>query len=100
MALRLLSFRKRAFLNSAATLSTSYIQAVIDSSRNGEHPWGTNMLTIADCHRKIELEFFLGDKTKRRQSLTKINLLINILTSFRDALAKEIELIETYNKDE
>jgi hypothetical protein len=59
MAIRLLSFRKRAFLNSAATLSTSYIQAVIDSSRNGENRWGTNLLTIADCRRKIELEFFL-----------------------------------------
>jgi hypothetical protein len=100
MAIRLLSFRKRAFLNSAATLSTSYIQAVIDSSRNGEHPWGTNMLTIADCRRKIELEFFLGDKTDRRRSLAKINLLIDFLTSFRDALAEEIKLIENYDESE
>ena len=98
MALRVLSFRKRAFLNSAATLSTSYIQAVIDSSRNGENRWGTNMLTIADCHRSIELEFFLGDKAARRRSLTKINLLINFLTSFRDALVREIELIENLKK--
>ena len=100
MALRLLSFRKRAFLNSAATLSTSYIQAVVDSSRNGENPWGTNILTIADCRRRIELEFFLGDKTRRRQSLAKINLLIDFLTSFRDALANEIELIENYDESE
>lgn len=100
MAIRYLSFRKRAFLNSAATLSTSYIQAVIDSSHDGKNPWGTNMLTIADCRRKIELEFFLGDKIRRRQSLAKINLLIDFLTSFRDALAEEIKLIEDYKDKE
>jgi hypothetical protein len=52
------------------------------------------MLIIADCHHIIEFEFYLGDKLRRRQSLAKANLLIDHLTSFRDALAREIELIE------
>jgi hypothetical protein len=52
------------------------------------------MLTIADCRRRIQLEFFLGTKQARRISLAKINLLIDMLTKFRDALANEIALIE------
>jgi hypothetical protein len=60
----------------------------------GEYPWGTNMLTIADCRRAVQLEFFLGTRRARKVSLAKIDLLIKILTSFRTALAKEMALIE------
>ena len=52
------------------------------------------MLTIADCRRRIQIEFFLGTRRARRVSLAKINLLIDILTQFRNALEKENTLIE------
>ena len=52
------------------------------------------MLTVADCRKHIQLEFFLGTKRARRISLAKINLLIDILTAFRDALKKEIAFID------
>jgi hypothetical protein len=52
------------------------------------------MLTLADCRRRIQLEFFLGTRRERRLSLAKINLLIKVLTAFRDALLREIDLIE------
>ena len=90
------SFRKRAFLNPVSTGHTSYILAETESSRDGEYRCGHYMLTIADCRRSIQLEFFLGSKQARRRSLTKINLLIDILTSFREALIKEIELIDKF----
>jgi len=92
------AFRKRSFLNPLSTGQTSYILAEAESSRNGEYKWGTNMLTIADCRRRIQLEFFLGHKQARRISLKKINLLINVLTRFRDALLKEHELIERFEQ--
>ena len=38
------------------------------------------MLTIADCRRRVQIEFFLGTKRERRRSLAKINLLMAILT--------------------
>ncbi len=88
------TFRKRTFLNPASTNHDSYIHAVVESSSNGEYPWGSNMLTIADCRRRIQLEFFVGSARARKLSLKKINLLIDILTRFRDALTKEIALIE------
>jgi hypothetical protein len=90
----LFSLRKRVFLNPVSTGHTSYILAEVESSRDGEYKWGHYMLTIADCRRRIQLEFFLGTKTARRISLKKINLLIDVLTWFRDALIKECDLIE------
>ena len=55
------------------------------------------MVIIADCKRAIQLEFFLGTKKTRRISLTKINLLLDVLTQFRDALANEIALSRKRN---
>jgi hypothetical protein len=52
------------------------------------------MLIIADCDHVTEFEFYLGTRQHRRRSLAKIDLLIAFLTSFRNALAIESELIE------
>ena len=90
----LFTFRKRSFLSPTSTGQTSYILAEAESSQNGEYKWGTYMLTLADCRRRIQLEFFLGTTRTRRISLAKINLLIDVLTQFRNALIKEIALIE------
>ena len=90
----LFAFRKRLFLNPISTGYTSHILAEIESSRGGENKWGHCMLTLADCRHRIQLEFFLGTKHGRRNSLRKINLLIDILTGFRDVLQTEIASIE------
>jgi hypothetical protein len=84
------AFSKRAFLNPASTQLTSYIQAYVQKGDK----WGDNMVLIADCKRVVQLEFFLGTKRYRRISLAKIDLLIDVLTQFRAALAKEIQSIE------
>jgi hypothetical protein len=88
------TLRKRAFLNPTSTGYTSYVFAEVESSDGGAYKWGNYLITIADCKRVIKLEFFLGTKQSRRIALRKINLLIDVLTRFRDALAKEIVLIE------
>ena len=94
MSKSIFSYNQRAFLNPASTDHDSFIRAVVADSNNGGDKWGTNMLTIADCYRRIQLEFFLGTRKARRVSLAKIDLLIRILTRFRAALAKEIAAIE------
>src|SRR3954447_16062755 len=91
-------YRRRVFLASISTGHTSYILAEAESSRGGEYKWGHYMLTIADCRRRVQLEFFLGTKTARRVSLKKINLLIEVLTGFRDTLIKENEVIEKFER--
>lgn len=87
-------FRKRAFLNPRSSLETSYVQAVVESSHDGEHAWGANVLTIADCHKAINLEFCLGNARTRKAALFKVNLLLKVLTAFRASLLKEMALIE------
>lgn len=73
---------------------TSHILAEVEDSQNGEYPWGTNMLTIGDCHRQIQLEFFLGKAKNRKQSIAKIDFFIEVLTEFRKALIEEANLIQ------
>lgn len=91
-------YRKRLFLNSISTGHTSHILAEVESTRNGEYKWGHNMLTLADCRRRVELEFFLGTKQARKRSLTKIKLLLKTLQEFQDALQAESDLITRYEQ--
>lgn len=90
------TYRKRLFLSPVSTGHTSYILAEAESTRGGEYKWGHYMLTIADCRRRIQLEFFLGTARARRASLTKIDLLIKQLEQFQTALRAEAGLIEQY----
>jgi hypothetical protein len=90
------TFRKRVFLSPISTGFTSYVFAEAESSDGGEYKLGNYMLVLADCRRRIELEFFLGTARHRRQSLAKIDLLLEVLNSFRSALGKEAQLITDY----
>src|ERR1044071_10019472 len=89
-------YRRRVFLASISTGHTSYILAEAESSRGGEYKWGHYMVTMADCRRRIQLEFFLGTVRARRESLRKIDLLIKHLEQFRTALRREAHLITQY----
>ena len=89
-------YRKRVFLASISTGHTSYMLTEAESSRGGEYKWGHYMLTMADCRRRIQLEFFLGTIRARRESLRKIDLLIKQLEQFRTALKAEANLIHQY----
>jgi len=90
------SLRKRVFLNPASSGTTSFLFAEVESSRGGEYKWGHYMLTLADCRRRIQLEFFIGTLRARRESLRKIDLLIKRFEEFRTALQKEVGLIEQF----
>ncbi|HXD29515.1 MAG TPA: hypothetical protein VN643_00260 [Pyrinomonadaceae bacterium] len=91
------SYRKRLFLAPVSTGHTSHIFAEAESTRGGVYKWGHYMLTIADCRRRVELEFFLGTARARRASLARIDLLIKHLDQFRTALPDEVGLIEQYD---
>jgi hypothetical protein len=91
-------FRKRVFLASISTGHTSYILAEVESSRGGENKWGHCMLTIADCRRRIQLEFFLGTMRARRESLRKLDLLLSVLGSFRKVLLAEAHAITEFER--
>jgi len=90
------TYRKRLFLNPVSTGHTSYVLAEVESSLRGEYRLGHYMLTLADCRRSIEFEFFLGNARSRRQSLAKVDRLLRVLTGFRDALFREAGLIDGF----
>ncbi len=56
------------------------------------------MLTIADCHRRVDIEFFLGSRRDRQQSLAKVQLLADIINKFFEELREEATLIEKHEK--
>jgi hypothetical protein len=92
------TYRRRLFLTPVSTGFTSHVLAEVESSCNGEYDGGHYMLTLADCHRSVQFEFFLGNAMFRRQSLAKIDLLLKVLNGFRAALIKEARLIADFEK--
>ena len=89
-----MAYRKRVFLNPISLSAPSFIQAVADSSDEGTYLLGSYILIIADCDRRIMLEFGLTNANQRRASLAKIDRLLKVVSDFRDALRAEAELIE------
>jgi hypothetical protein len=92
------SYRKRKFLNPISSHTSSYVYAWVQSSENGFLKAAEGVIALADCHRQIMLEFSLLNKRERRQSLAKANLLIKLMSEFREALSAEIDLLERAQK--
>jgi len=90
------TYRKRLFLNPVSSGHTSYVLAEVESSLSGEYRLGHYMLTLADCRRSVEFEFFLGNARVLQQSLAKMDLLLRVLTAFREALFREAGLIQRF----
>jgi hypothetical protein len=88
------TFHKRTFLNPEPSTHTSYVLCEVEAGQ-----FGTNLLIVADCKRSIQLEFFLGNAEGRNESLAKIDLFIDVLTGFRDALKTEATLISEHEAD-
>lgn len=96
----------RKFLNRKGYNAQGFILArVSDTStcreRNCSHEWCRDIeLSIGDCSRYVRLDFEVsGGPGQRRNSLHKIDLLVEVLTEFRDALRVEAEREAEYEKD-
>ena len=89
-----MAYRKRIFLNPISLSAPSFIQAVADSSDEGTYLLGNYTLIIADCDRRIMLEFGLANANQRKASLAKIDRLLRVVNEFSEALRAEAELIE------
>jgi hypothetical protein len=87
-------YLKRVFLNPPASGANSYVYAVAESSNEGTYALGNYVLTLADCHRVVQIEFPLSRPHARKESLAKADLLAEVINSFREALHAEAKLIE------
>ena len=92
-------YLKRRFLSSPSARHGAYILAQVESSVRGSHRNTTNIITIADWKRVIELEFYLGTARHRRESLAKIDLLMKVVGEFRRALRAEAALLRKADQE-
>ncbi len=81
-----IAYRKRVFLNPISISAPSFIQAVADDSDDGTYLLGNYELIIADCNRRIMLEFCLANAYQRKMSLAKIDRLAKVVNEFREAV--------------
>src|SRR6185436_6909792 len=89
-----MAYRKRVFLNPISEGAPAFIQAVADSSDDGTYKLGNYLLIIADCNRRITLEFALSSKRARRQARAKVDRFAAVVNGFRKNMIKELELID------
>lgn len=88
--------RRREFLNEDPELPAFIIGVVEDTRDLPDDPenrwkWGTVVLDLADCSRRISFDFNLSDASSRANSLRKVNLIAEIVIAVRDAIAVEVE---------
>ena len=91
------------FLNLPGFHAGAYVRAYVedtsdktitlpDEKRIGSAPSPYLVLEIADCLRRIDLEFDLDDAENRLNSFHKIDVLIAALEAFRRGLSEEAAL--------
>ena len=88
--------RRREFLNDDPELPGSIIGVVEDTRDLPDDPeehwkWGTVVLDLADCSRRVSFDFDLNDSSARANSLRKINLIAEVVNAVRDAIAVEVD---------
>ena len=88
--------RRREFLNEDPELPAFIIAVVEDTRELPDDPedywkWGTVVLELADCSRRVSFDFDLNNVTSRANSLRKINLIAEVVNEVRDAIAVEVE---------
>lgn len=89
--------RIRKFLNKPGFHAGAYVLAEVEDStkhKKGKHGWPYVHvdLTLADCSRVVSFDFNLSSAQDRANSLHKIDVLVDSLTQFRDALQAESDL--------
>jgi hypothetical protein len=95
MAYRL---RVRKFLNRPGHHGGAYVLAEVEDSthlemdRNELQSWVNITLVLSDCSRMVSYDFNLETASERKNSLHKIDLLVETLSRFREAMYQEAEL--------
>lgn len=89
---------RREFLNKFNNLR-AYIIAIVEDAREkhvcckDNDDWQEISLRIADCSQEIELYFDLNTLEERENSLHKVRTLVEVLTEFKHAIEREVEVI-------
>ena len=82
------------FLNLPGFHAGAFVRAYVEDTSDKQDRMVSPQLVveIADCYRRIELEFDVDDAEERMNSFHKIETLIAALVAFRDGMSAEAEL--------
>lgn len=92
---------RREFLNLPGFHEGAYVMAYVEDTSERElerfgdgfdNPHPRVILQIADCERRIDLEFEVHSAHQRMNSFHKVQTLIDSLEEFKAGLAEECEL--------
>lgn len=94
---------RREFLNLPGFHEGAYVVAYIENTSERElepcdygdgysNPHPRMLLQIADCDRRIDLEFEIHSAHRRQNSFHKIQVLIDALEDFKAGMAEEAKL--------
>ena len=90
--------QQREFLNIFPSWR-AYVIAIVEDTSDvpsccEEHRDGSEVhFELASCHSDLELHFSLATSVDRENSLHKANKLAEVVNAFRDAIEKEIGII-------
>ncbi len=91
--------RERTFLNLKPEMR-AYVIAVVEDTRDSmpccdEHTMGGEIVfELASCYDEIYLHFDMSTDAERENSLHKATKLAEVAAAFRDAIEKEIAIID------
>ena len=85
-------YYKRQFINGPGHHSTAFVYAVVEKSRASDEYSGELTLTIADCCRSITLSIDIDSEENRKNTLLKLDAVIETLTGFRRAYRQECDV--------
>lgn len=85
-------FYSRKFLNLRGHHGGAYVLAVVQHTAD-DSPWSDIILELADCSRRVALEFPLYSAADRRNSVRKARLIAEIAAQFADAVEAEAQAV-------
>ena len=85
-------YYRRQFINGPGHHSTAFVYAVVERSRVEDEYSGELTLTIADCCRSISLSIDIDCEENRKNTLLKLDAVIETLTGFREAYRQECDV--------
>jgi hypothetical protein len=92
-SLRGFRYYRRSFLNRPGHHATAFIYATVPFTKaEDEEDSCYPVLTIADCNRSISLSIDCGSGADAKNTLYKLDMLIETLTEFREAVRIECEI--------
>lgn len=90
------SFYSRRFLNLRGHHAGAYALAIVEALPKDaiDEPFAREIsFELADCSRRVMLDFPIHSATDRRNSVRKARLLADIARKFADAVEAEAELV-------